>query len=73
MTRKRHRKRDLECRLDALESENDPELGEMTKEELTDAWRAAIDPDRPNPGDGSDAYIELLERKYEDNDNNNDE
>lgn len=62
MTRKS--KRDVERRLDDLESERDPDVGEMTKEELAEAWRAALDPERPNPGiEGSDAYSEMLRRK----------
>lgn len=59
-------KREVERRLDDLESERetDPEVGEMTHEELADAWRAALDPDRPDPGiEVSDAYSEMVRRK----------
>lgn len=68
MTRSRKSKREVERRLDDLESERetDPEVGDMTKEELAEAWRAALDPERPDPVDGSEAYTELLDRKYED-------
>lgn len=56
------RKNDIERKLDDLE-QTDKSHASMPTEELREAWRAAIDPERPNPVDGADAYTELLGRK----------
>lgn len=60
-------KRDIERRLDDLEGDDtDTDLGRIPTDELAEAWQASIAPERPSPVDASDAYIELLDRKYED-------
>lgn len=60
-----HPKRTIERRLDELEDDSDPDLATMTDEEVREAYRAAVDPERSTPVDGSAAYIESLDRKYE--------
>lgn len=68
-----HPKRDIERRLDDLEDDSDPDLAAMTDEEVGEAYRAAVDPERSTPVDATKAYIESLDRKYEnDTDTEND-
>lgn len=58
-------KRDIERRLDDLEDDSDPDLAAMTDEEVGEAYRAAVDPERSTPVDATKAYIESIDRKYE--------
>lgn len=60
------RKRDIERRLDDLEDDSDPDLATMTTEEVCEAYRAAVDPERSTSVDARKAYIESIDRKYED-------
>lgn len=60
------RKTDVERRLNDIEGQADKPLASMPTEELREAWRAAIDPERPTPVDGAEAYTELLGRKGDD-------
>lgn len=53
-------KRTIENRLDDLEGATG--VKGLSDEELHEAWREAIDPNKSVDIDGSDAYVELLDR-----------